>query len=189
VIISESGIDREALKATVKKEDFRQYTMQYYKVSNKTGSGEEEVDVTAEQKQTNLNNMKALQEKAKTAEDFTKLLEEKDTTGIQAVQTQELLEKDMDSSSFLTKKLRKRLIKMSNDQISDVIEGEDGYYLVKMVNNDDSAAYDKECDSVVSAEETKQFNAKYAEIKTRYNTEVQSYWKGRVKLGSYTAVQ
>ncbi len=189
VIISESGIDREALKATVKKEDFRQYTMQYYKVSNKTGSGEEEVDVTAEQKQTNLNNMKALQEKAKTAEDFTKLLEENDTTGIQAVQTQELLEKDMDSSSFLTKKLRKRLIKMSNDQISDVIEGEDGYYLVKMVNNDDSAAYDKECDSVVSAEETKQFNAKYAEIKTRYNTEVQSYWKGRVKLGSYTAVQ
>lgn len=189
VIISESGIDKEALKATVKKEDFHQYTMQYYKVSNKSGSGEEEVDVTAEQKKTNLNNMKALQEKAKTAEDFTKLLDEKDTTGIQAVQTQELLKKDMDSSSFLTKKLRKRLVKMKNDQISDVIEGDDGYYLVKMVNNDDSAAYDKECDSVVSAEETKQFNAKYSQIKAGYTTEVQSYWKGRVKLGSYTAVQ
>ena len=95
VIISECGIDTEALKATVKKEDYHQYTMQYYKVSNKTGSGEEETDVTPEQKKTNLNNMKALLEKAKTAEDFTKLLDENDTTGIQAVQTEELLEKDM----------------------------------------------------------------------------------------------
>lgn len=186
VILSESGIDREALKATVNKEDFHQYTMQYYMVSNQTGTGEERTDVTPEQKQTNLDNMKALAEKAKTAEDFTKLVEENDTTGIQTVQTQELLKKDMDSSTFLTKKLRKSLVKMNNDEISDVIEGEDGYYLVKMVNNDDSAAYDEECESVVSAEETKIFNAKYNEIKQKYNTEVQSYWKGRVKLGSYT---
>ena len=189
VIISECGIDTEALKATVKKEDYHQYTMQYYMVSNKTGSGEEETDVTPEQKKTNLNNMKALLEKAKTAEDFTKLLDENDTTGIQAVQTEELLEKDMENSTFLTKKLRKKLIKMNNDEISDVIEGEDGYYLVKMVNNDDSAAYDEQCNSVVEEEETKQFNTKFAEIKLRYSTEVQSYWKGRVKLGSYTTAE
>ena len=78
---------------------------------------------------------------------------------------------------------------MNNDEISDVIEGEDGYYLVKMVNNDDSAAYDEQCNSVVEEEETKQFNTKFAEIKLRYSTEVQSYWKGRVKLGSYTTAE
>ena len=33
---------------------------------------------------------------------------------------------------------------------------------------------------------TKQFNARYAEFAPNYVTEVQSYWKGRVKLGSYT---
>lgn len=189
IVISECGIDTEALKATVKKEDYRQYTMQYYMVSNKTGTGDDATDVTADQKKTNLANMEALKEKAKTAEDFTKLLEENDTTGIQAVQTEELLEKDMDDSTFLTKKLRKKLIKMNNDEISDVIEAEDGYYLIKMVNNNDSAAYDEECDSVVEAEETKQFNAKYEEIKLGYTTEVQSYWKGRIKLGSYTTAE
>ena len=77
-------------------------------------------------------------------------------------------------------------MKMENDQISDIIEGEDGYYLIKMVNNNDSEAYDNECKSVVEAEQTKQFNAKYAEFAPSYVTEVQSYWKGRVKLGSYT---
>lgn len=189
VIISESGIDREALKATVKKEDYHQYTLQYYKVSNKTGSGDEQTDVTEEQKQLNLENMKALKEKAATAEDFSKLLEENDTTGIQGPQSQDLVQKDMKDSSFLTSKLRKKLIKMNNDEISDVIEGEDGYYLVKMVNNDDSEAYDNECESVISAEETKLFNERFDQISPGYSTEVQSYWKGRVKLGSYTRVQ
>lgn len=189
VIISESGIDREALKATVKKEDYHQYTLQYYKVSNKTGSGDEQTDVTEEQKQLNLENMKALKEKAATAEDFSKLLEENDTTGIQGPQSQDLVQKDMKDSSFLTSKLRKKLIKMNNDEISDVIEGEDGYYLVKMVNNDDSEAYDNECESVISTEETKLFNERFDQISPGYSTEVQSYWKGRVKLGSYTRVQ
>lgn len=189
VIIAESGIDRDALKAEVKKEDYRQYTLQYYMVSNKDGSGEEETDVSDEQKQTNLANMKALQEKAKTAEDFSKLLEEGDDTGINAVADQKLVAKDMDDSSFLTKKLRKKIIKMNNDEISDVIEGEDGYYLIKMVNNDDSEAYDEQCDSVVTTEENRLFQAKYDEIVLGYTMEVQSYWKSRVKLGSYTKAE
>lgn len=172
VIISESGIDREALKASVNKDDYHQYTMQYYKVSNKEGTGEDEKDVSAEQKQKNLENMKALQEKSKTAEDFTKLVEKEDETGIGTYQQEELLQKDMEDSTFLTKKLRKKLIKMQNDEISDVIEGEDGYYLVKMVNNDDPAAYEEQCKTVVSDEETKQFNARYNQIKAGYTAEI-----------------
>lgn len=188
ILIKESGIDEEALKATVNKDDYRQYTLQYYMVSNQDTSGEETQEVSPEQKQTNLSNMQALQEKAKTAEDFTKLLDEKDTTGIQ-YQTENLVKKDLNDSTFLTKKLRKQITKMKNDEISDIIEGEDGYYLVKMVNNDDSEAYDNQCNSVIEEEETKQFNAKYAEFAVNYVTEVQSYWKGRVKLGSFTIQQ
>lgn len=189
VVIAECNIDTQSLEAGVSKEDYHQYTLQYYKVSNKDGSGDDAADVSAEQKDTNLNNMKALQEKAKTAEDFTKLLEENDETGIQAVQTEKLIAKDMDDSTFLTKKLRKKLIKMKNGDISDVIEGEDGYYLVRMENNDDSEAYDDQCKSVVEEEETNQFNARYQEFSAAYTTEVQSYWKGRVKLGSYTTAE
>ena len=186
VIISESGIDREALKASVNRDEYRQYTMQYYKVSNKEGTGDDEKDVSEEQKQKNLENMQALKEKSGTAEDFTKLIEEGDTTGISTYQQEELLAKDMESSTFLTKEQREKLIKMENNEISDVIEGEDGYYLIKMVNNNDSEAYDKQCETVVSDEETKQFDARYDQLKAGYTTEIQSYWKSRVKLGSFT---
>lgn len=186
VIISESGIDREALKASVNRDEYRQYTMQYYKVSNKEGTGDDEKDVSGEQKQKNLENMQALKEKSGTAEDFTKLIEEGDTTGISTYQQEELLAKDMESSTFLTKEQREKLIKMENNEISDVIEGGDGYYLIKMVNNNDSAAYDKQCETVVSDEETKQFDARYDQLKAGYTTEIQSYWKSRVKLGSFT---
>ena len=186
VIISESGIDREALKASVNRDEYRQYTMQYYKVSNKEGTGDDEKDVSEEQKQKNLENMQELKEKSGTAEDFTKLIEEGDTTGISTYQQEELLAKDMESSTFLTKEQREKLIKMENNEISDVIEGEDGYYLIKMVNNNDSAAYDKQCETVVSDEETKQFDARYDQLKAGYTTEIQSYWKSRVKLGSFT---
>ena len=185
ILIKESGVDEEALKATVNKKDYRQYTLQYYKVSNQETSGEETKEVSAEQKQTNLTNMQALQEKAKTAKDFTKLLDDNDKTGIQ-YQTENLIKKDLKDSTFLNKKLRKQIMKMDNGQISDIIEGDDGYYLIKMVNNDDSEAYDNQCQSVVNEEETKQFNARYAEFAPNYVTEVQSYWKGRVKLGAYT---
>ena len=185
ILIKESGVDEEALKATVNKQDYRQYTLQYYKVSNQETSGEETKEVSAEQKQTNLTNMQALQEKAKTAKDFTKLLDDNDRTGIQ-YQTENLIKKDLKDSTFLNRKLRKQIMKMDNGQISDIIEGDDGYYLIKMVNNDDSEAYDNQCQSVVNEEETKQFNARYAEFAPNYVTEVQSYWKGRVKLGSYT---
>lgn len=185
ILIKESGVDEEALKATVNKKDYRQYTLQYYKVSNQETSGEETKEVSAEQKQTNLANMQALQEKAKTADDFTKLLDDNDKTGIQ-YQTENLIKKDLKDSTFLNKKLRKQIMKMDNGQISDIIEGDDGYYLIKMVNNDDSEAYDNQCQSVIDEEETKQFNARYAEFAPNYVTEVQSYWKGRVKLGSYT---
>ena len=185
ILIKESGVDEEALKATVNKKDYRQYTLQYYKVSNQETSGEETKEVSAEQKQTNLTNMQALQEKAKTAKDFTKLLDDNDKTGIQ-YQTENLIKKDLKDSTFLNKELRKQIMKMDNGQISDIIEGDDGYYLIKMVNNDDSEAYDNQCQSVVNEEETKQFNARYAEFAPNYVTEVQSYWKGRVKLGSYT---
>ncbi len=189
IIISESGIDTEALKATVDKDDYRQYTMKYYMVSNINQADENGAEVSEDVKKKNLDNMNALKEKAKTAEDFSKLIEEGDTTGIMPVQSMSLVEKEMEESTFLTKKLRKQLIKMENGEISDVIEGEDGYYLVKMENNNDSKAYDEQCQTVVEEEQNKKFLEKYQTFAPAYTTEVQSYWKGRVKLGSYTTAE
>lgn len=192
-VISGLGIDEEALKATVSKKDYRQYTLQYYTISKKEASGDsttEETTKSAKELAQAKKDMKTLQKKAASAEDFTKDIitdanndSTDDTTGI-SYSTRDLIETDTD---FLDAKARKAVKKMKNGAVSDLIETEDAYYVIKMVNNNDSAAYDAQCTQVIESEQDSKFEEKYeADIKTAYTTEVQSYWKGRVTIGYIT---
>ncbi len=190
-VIAGLGIDEEALKKTVNKKDFRQYTLQYYSFDKKDGTGDDAKDKDEATLKKAESDMKALQEKAAKAKDFTKGIitdsnndSKDDNTGI-SYGTKDLIETDDD---FLDKKTRKKVKKMKNNEISDVIETDDAYYVIKMVNNDDPAAYNSECEQVVSDEKEKRFNEKYkGEIAPQYTTEVQSYWKGRVTIGHITS--
>jgi foldase protein PrsA len=191
-VIAGLGIDEDALKKTVSKKDYRQYTLQYYTISKtETKDGEtEETKKSAADLKKAKKNITALQKKAAKADDFTTgLITDSDSdntddkTGI-SYATENLIETDTD---FLDAKTRKLVKKMKNDAVSDVIETDDAYYVIKMVNNNDSEAYDNQCEQVISEEEESQFETKYnSDIKTAYTTEVQSYWKGRVTLGYLT---
>lgn len=204
-VISALNIDEEGLKAKVSKKDFRQYTLQYYTFSKKdmqsaaTAKSESDVknkDDAAIKK--GKEDLEALLKKAKTAKDFTTLItdsdkDNKDDKTEITYSTKDLLEKDKD---FLDDKALKTIKAMKNDEISDVIETDDGFYVIKMVNNNDSKAYDEECKRVVSEEQEKQFNAKYKdEIAPKYNIVVQDYWKrvnaeensNTLKMGYITA--
>lgn len=192
-VIAGLGIDEEALKKTVSKKDYRQYTLQYYTISKtETKTGESEAtQKSAEDLKKAKEAMEALQKKAVKAEDFTKGLitdsdsdNTDDNTGI-SYSTENLIETDTD---FMDEKTRKQVKAMKNNEVSGVMETKDAYFVVKMVNNNDPEAYDNQCNQVVSDEKEKQFEAKYkSEIKTAYTTEVQSYWRGRVNIGYLTA--
>ncbi len=193
-VIESLGIDEEALKAGVSKEDYRQYDLQYYMISKKsTDDDGNEKDLDAATLKKNKKTIEDVQKKAVKAKDFTKDVitdsdedNTDDDTGVQYL-TENLLETDKD---FLDEKALKKVKKMKNDEISDVIETDDGYYVIKMVDNNDSSAYDQQCEQVVEDEKEKQFEAKYkSDIKPNYTTEIQSYWKGRVKLGGITVAE
>jgi foldase protein PrsA len=166
--------------------------LQYYTISKKeTKDGAtEETEKSAKDLKTAKKNISDLQKKAVKADDFTTGLitdsdsdSTDDTTGI-SYATEDLIETDTD---FMDAKARKLVKAMKNGAVSDVIETDDAYYVVKMVNNNDSEAYDNQCEQVISEEEESQFEKKYkSDIKPAYTTEVQSYWKGRVTLGYLT---
>ncbi|MCH5252976.1 MAG: hypothetical protein J1F22_08390 [Lachnospiraceae bacterium] len=190
-VISSLGIDEEALKKTVSKKDYRQYTLQYYTFAKTEQKDGKEVDKDAATLKKAKSDMKALQKKAASAKDFTKdIITDSDTnntddnTGI-SYSTLDLLETNEDFADDAT---RKKIKAMKNNAVSDVLETKDAYYVIKMVNNNDSEAYDNQCQQVVADEQTSQFNTKYKnEIKINYRTEVQSYWRGRVTLGALTS--
>lgn len=190
-IIASFGIDEDAIKATVSKEDNRQYTIQYYTIAKTTtdSDGNSANKSAADLKQAK-SDMEALQKKAAKAKDFTKDIitdsnndNVDDKTGI-SYATEDLVETD---TSFGTADLRKAIKKMSNNAVSDVMETDDAYYVIKMVNNNDSAAYDKACEEAVENEKETKFDEKYKnDIKPNYTAKAQSYWKSAVTVGYIT---
>ncbi|MBO6107776.1 MAG: peptidyl-prolyl cis-trans isomerase, partial [Eubacterium sp.] len=174
--------------------DFKQYTLQYYMISKNVDSSsdsdsEETTKKDDETLKKNKADMEALKEKAKTAEDFTKLITDSDNdlkddeTGI-AYSTEDLLETNTD---FTDEKTRAIIKKMKNDEISDVLETDDAYYLFKMVNNDDPKAYDDEVKKKIENEENSRYSTYYNDtLKKQYTFNVTSYWKERVTIGNIT---
>ena len=203
-IIDGFDIDDEAIKAEVNKDEFHQYTLQYYTISKEDksadtassddssadGSSEDEVklldsDTIAKEK----SDMEALLEKAKTAEDFTKLITDSDSdqkddaTGI-SYGTENLLETNTD---FADESARMLIKNMKNDEVSKLIETDKDFYIVKMINNDDPEAYDNEVKNKISSEENSQFSTYYNDtLKKQYKFKVQPYWKDLVHIGSVT---
>lgn len=191
-VIADLGIDEAALKAKVSKTDYRQYTLQYYTIPKTEDDGNNGTKaLSAEQLAKNKKAIEDVRNKAAKAEDFSKnIITDKnednidDSTKVE-YSTHDLIETDTD---FLDAKTRKVVKKMKNNEISNVLETDEAFYVIKMVNNNDTKAYDEQCESVVSEEKESKFNEKYKkDIKPNYTTEVQSYWKGRVTLGGITS--
>lgn len=190
-VIASLNIDEEALKKTVNKKDYRQYTLQYYTFAkteaadSQTEGKKKDAKVIAAGKK----DMLALAKKAQGAKDFTKLITDSNNDGADdktaiSYSTKNLIETDTD---FLDAKTLKKVKKMKNKAISGVLETDDAFYVIKMVNNNDPAAYNQQCSTVVEQEKETQFEAKYeTEISPLYTAKAQSFWTGRVNLGSIT---
>ncbi len=191
-VIDTLDIDDDALKETVDKDSYRQYTLQYYMFSKtETDDDGNTVDKSAKDLKKGKKAMEELRTKALKADDFTSdVITDEDSDGVDddndaiSYATEDLIETDED---FMTAKARKQIKKMKNDEISDVMETDDGYYVIKMVDNNDSEAYDAQCESVISQEEETQFESMYkTTIKAGYIATAQSFWKGRVTIGYLT---
>ena len=187
-IVSTLKIDKDKLKKSVDKKSYRQYTLQYYTFAKtETGSDNKTKDKDAKTLEQGKKDMIALQKKAASTKD---VITDKDNDKVDdnnkgiSYSTKDLIETDTD---FLDNATRKTVKAMKNGAVSGLIETKDAYYVIKMVNNNDPAAYNKQCETVISQEEDTQFDAVYKNtIKAEYTATAQSYWKGRVTIGYLT---
>lgn len=203
-MIDKFDIDDAKLKAGVKKSEYKQYDVQYYSVP--LGSYDEEnnfVKPTDKEKEAAKAELERLADLAKT-EDFDKLLgdSEEEVATDDANEKEEDKEKDENkvdsiasftdsengkfvagSSAFGTD-AEKKVVALKNDEISDIIETDNAYYLVKMINNDCQDAYNEACDKAVKDEEDKQFNEAYSKLVEKYTFEVNYDEWDKLNLGS-----
>ena len=157
-IIASCNLDYDSIKGEISKEDYREYDVQYYYVSTmKSDNDGNQVAVSDEEKAAALEKIQSIAETAKTADDFTKVVDTETDTSVTFKEDGSFTE----ANGLFGDKLDKKIKAMNNDEISEVLEGEDGYYVVKMINNNSTASYDQAVEDAVSSAEEEAFQEKY----------------------------
>lgn len=182
-IIASCNLDYDSIKGEISKEDYREYDVQYYYVS--TMKSDEEgnaVAVSEEEKAAASEKIQSIAETAKTAEDFTKVVDTETDTSVTFKEDGSFTE----ANGLFGDKVDKKVKAMKNDEISEVLEGEDGYYVVKMINNNSTASYDEAVEDAVTSAENEAFQKKYDEQSGNYTITVNDKVWDLIVLGNYT---
>lgn len=189
-LIAGFDIDKEAIKAGVDYETYRQYDVLYYYMPIEKGeesSEEAGEEVSAEEE-------KAAKEKAKRAildikgkidagAEFKSLADTASKAGITV---------SVDSTTGVTKEnpvfgeeAFEEIKKLPKDAVSEVVETDDGCYLFQMVDDNSSEAYDSKVESEISKEEESRFETEYNEVLfPKYKAQIKTGLWENIKLGS-----
>lgn len=187
-IIKSLNLDKNKITSSVSKEDNRQYDIEYFFISTKkTDKNNKQTDMTVFEKQAAFDKIKAISEKAKTATDWSKILDKNEKELI--YQKGHFTAKDTTSS--FSEDLRNKMKELSNNQISEIYEEQDGYYLVRMINNNSMESYKNAVKQAISDAETSGFQKEYQKIlkKYKYNIndkELAKYTMGKITLATPT---
>lgn len=179
--IDSFDIDDEAIKAGVNYDDFRQYDIETLFISTNTTDEEgQTVAVSAEEKAAAYDKLNSYYESAKTTEDWSKLLPESEEDVTYADTN------FLESGSVYSEDMEKMMMAMNNGDVSEIYEAEDGYYIVRMVDNNSPESYDNEVQNQITTEENKQFEEFYNKIKENYEYSTNERALASMKMGNVT---
>lgn len=188
--IASLGIDYDAIKKDINKKDYKQYDFQYYMISTKTETDEGQQDMSKEEKAAAKEKMEAFLTTATGAEDFATIFGN-DENGEAITQNEEgiayhgdgqLIEKD-----GFDAKIDKAIKKLKVGDVSEVLEGEDGYYIIKMTDDSSTASYDNAVQEAINSEEESAFDEEYTtNIEPNYTVNVDYDVWDTVKIGNYS---
>ena len=174
-------IDDEAIKAGVSFDEFKQYDVEYLFVSKKTTDSDgNSVDKTADEITAAKEKLTTYYETAKTAEDWSKIVpeDEKDVK----YQTSSFIASD----TTFADDLEAKIMAMDNNQISDIMESDAGYYVVRMKNNNSSERYDTEVKNAISDAENTGFDKVYQEILAKHKYKINNTVLKTLTMGTLT---
>ena len=175
-------IHEELEASRIEAEEYRQYDVAYIYIPS-VGYDEEfnVIEYSEEEKKAAYDTIAALLPKAMETDDFDTLIPEDDFT----------LESGtfgfMEGDELYGANVEKEALKLENGQVVDhIIEEEDGYYIVKMINNNSTESYDEAVEEVLNDARYAAFQEVYEQIKEPYTIEINdSIWDGIV-IGEIT---
>jgi foldase protein PrsA len=174
-------IDDAAIKAKIPYEEHRQYDIEYLFASKKNiddkgnSTDKSEADKTAA-----LNKLTSYYETAKTTKDWSKFLPEDEK--IVTYKSDNFIASDKPFDD----KTKAKVMAMANDTVSDILEADDGYYIIRMKNNNSSENYDSAVKSAITDAESKGFDEVYQTILAKHKYKIYEKAVNKLKMGSVT---
>ncbi len=174
-------IDDEAIKAEIDYEEYRQYDVEYLFISTeKEDEDGKSVPMDETEKSAAYDKINGYYEKAKETDDWSKLVPEDDKDVI--YRKSDFIKTD----TTFSEELETIIMAMDNNTVSDILEDESGYYIVRMINNNSTESYDEAVEDAITDAEDEAFDEAYHELLNNYDYKISKGALRRLRMGSIT---
>lgn len=174
-------VDEEGAAASVKREDYKEYQIEMMCLDR---SEEDEegylADVPEKKMKAALHRMEKYKKKLKKGTSLRDVLPGKETR----IYVQDMTFSEGDRQ--LNTELETAALKLKNDGWTDIIDTEDGYVLIRMVNNDSAESYNEAVAAAIEEAQTDAFDQAYAKIKENYQIELKTDIWAQIEIGNLT---
>ncbi len=157
-LIESFDIDEAAIRAEFDPEEYRQYDIEYFYISTQIADGEESpVSMGADEKEEAKERILSLTADIKDTDDWSTLLPEDEK------EVSYFSSSFLESDTYFEEDFKDMMTNMDNGEISELYDAQDGYYIIRMVDNNSTQRYDDAVGSAISAKEEEVFYEYYVD--------------------------
>lgn len=176
-ILKTYKVDEEKVKASIKSDEYKEIDIQtigYHKYTY--GEDGSEITKSKEENEMGLESLTEIADKAKTAKNFEDLL----TDDSDPLETEEL--SIIPGETACDKKIQDVASSMKPGEVSNIIDTESGYFIVKVLDNTSDDAYKEALSDAMKQEKYKQFDKYFDTLIKNADIQTTKEWDG-IKIG------
>lgn len=182
-LIKSFNINEDAIKAGVDKDQYKEYSTEYIMIPTvSTDDQGNSTPLSDKEKAEAKKKIDAIYDKVKDSKDMEKALPEDSSE----FNYSDLSFLPNDENETADKTYMKEAMKLKNDEISGVVEAEDGYYIIKMIDTDATTSYDEAVEAAIQDAENARFEEEFKTLEKNYNVVINDKVWDKVTMGNNT---
>lgn len=182
-LIDSFDIDDKAIKKGIDKDQYKEYSTEYIMVPTATTDDQgNSTPLSDDEKKAAKEKIEAIYDKVKDS----KNLEDGISDGDSDVTYTDLSFLPNDENETADKTFMKEAMKLANGEISGIVETDEGYYIIKMVDDSATTSYDEAVDTAIKEAEDARFEEEFKTIQESYNVKINDKVWDKVVMGNNT---